>query len=95
MDAEDVDACVKGSIKNKKAQVTDSLFGMKSPHQISLIKGYWEHIEYMEKSITRMEEEIHAHLQPYRTDYELLQTNPGVSELTTAAFIAEIGVDME
>lgn len=95
VDAEGVDACVKGSIKNKKAQVADSLFGTMTPHQISLIKDCWEHIEYLEKSITRLEDEIHAHLQPYRAEYELLQTIPGVSERTAAALIAEIGVDME
>lgn len=63
-------------------------------HQLKLIKDCWEHIEYLEKSIARLEEEIHSHLQPYRTDYELLQTIPGVSEITAAALIAEIGVDM-
>ncbi len=95
VDTEDVDACVKGSIKNKKAQVADSLFGTITPHQMSLIKDCWEHIEYLEKSIARLEDEIHAHLKPYRAEYELLQTIPGVSERTAAAHIAEIGVDME
>lgn len=62
---------------------------------MSLIKDCWEHIEYLEKSIARLEYEIHAHLKPYRAEYELLQTIPGVSERTAAALIAEIGVDME
>lgn len=79
---------VKGSIKNKKAQVADSLFGTMTPHQINLIKDCWEHIEYLEKSITRLEDEIHAHLKPYRTEYELLQTIPGVSERIAAALLA-------
>lgn len=95
VDAEDVDSCVKGAIKNKKAQVADSLFGTMTPHQISLIKDCWEHIEYLEKSITRLEDEIHVHLEPYRTEYELLQTIPGISERTAAALIAEIGVNMD
>lgn len=63
-------------------------------HQIRLIKDCWEHIEYLEKSIARLEEEIAAHLQPYREEYELLQTIPGISETTAAALIAEIGVEM-
>ncbi|NHN35385.1 transposase [Paenibacillus agricola] len=94
VDADDVDDCVRGTIKNKKAQVTDSLFGTMTAHQIRLIKDCWEHIEYLEKSVARLEEEIHAHLQPYRQEYELLQTVPGISEITAAALIAEIGIDM-
>jgi Transposase and inactivated derivatives len=74
----DVEASVKGSIKNKKAEVTDSLFGTMTPHQIGLIKDCWEHIEYLEKSIARLEAEINEHLEPYRIEYELLQTIPGL-----------------
>lgn len=94
VDAGDVDECVKGSIKKIKPQVTDSLFGTMTVHQIKLIKDCWEHIEYLEKSIARLEAEIQEHLAPYRTEYELLQTIPGVSEVTAAVLVAEIGVDM-
>jgi len=91
---DDVEGCVRGTIKKKKTQVADSLFGTMTAHQIKLIKDCWEHIESFEKSIARLEEEIHSHLQPYRAEYERLQTIPGVSETTAAVLIAEIGVDM-
>jgi transposase len=94
IDAKDVDECVHGKIKNKKDQVADSLFGTMTTHQIRLIKDCWEHIEHLEKSVARLEEDILAHLQPYREEYELLQTIPGISETTAASLIAEIGVDM-
>lgn len=89
-----VEHCVRGTIKNKKTQVADSLFGTMTAHQITLIKDCWEHIEYLEKSIARLEEEVNEQLQPYRAEYERWQTIPGVSEITAAALIAEIGVDM-
>lgn len=95
VDAEDVEMNVKGSIKKKKAEVTDSLFGTITPHQIGLIRDCWEHIEYLEKSIARLEDEINEHLESYRTEYELLQTIPGVSERTASALLAEIGVNMD
>lgn len=95
VDAADVDACVKGSIKNKKQQVQDSLFGTITPHQLELIRDCWEHIDFLEKSLSSLEEKIDAHLQSYREEYELLQTIPGVSRVTAAALIAEIGVDMD
>ncbi len=94
IDASDVEQCVKGTIRNKKELVKDSLFGTITPHQIELIKDCWEHIVFLEKSIANIEEKIDAHLQPYNEEYDLLQTIPGVSEATAAAIIAEIGVDM-
>lgn len=94
LDASDVDQCVKGTIRKKKQQVADSLFGTITPHQLELIRDCWEHIVFLEKSIASLEAKIDAHLQPYHEEYKLLQTIPGVSEATAAAIIAEIGVDM-
>jgi transposase len=94
VDTVDIDECVKGSIKNKKGQVADSLFGTMTPHQMELIRDCWEHIEFLEKSIASLEVKIDDHMEPYRKEYELLQTIPGVSISTAAVLIAEIGVDM-
>jgi hypothetical protein len=71
------------------------LSGTITPHQLELIRGGWEHIEFLEKSLTSLDAKIDEHLQSYRKEYELLQTIPGVSKVTAAALIAEIGVDME
>jgi transposase len=97
IDATDIEDCARGSIKrdkNQKNKIADSMFGTITPHQIRLIKDCWEHIVYLEKSIAQLESEMDAHLKPYRAEYELLQTIPGISETTAAVLIAEIGVDM-
>lgn len=94
-DADDVDQCVKGKIRKNKQEVTDSLFGTLTPHQIELIRDCWDHITFLEKSIASLEAKIDIHLEPYRAEYKLLQTIPGVSVATAAVLIAEIGVDME
>ncbi|MNY69261.1 Transposase IS116/IS110/IS902 family protein [compost metagenome] len=49
----------------------------------------------MEKSLEELDVEIEAHLRPYNEEFELLQTIPGVSELTAASIIAEIGINMD
>lgn len=94
VDADDVDESVKGKLRKKKQEISDSLLGTITPHQMELIRDCWEHIEYLEKSLENLERKIDAHLAPYRKEYELLQTIPGVSEATAAALIAEIGADM-
>lgn len=41
IDVEEISTSVKGSVKNKKAEIADSLFGTMTPHQINLIKDCW------------------------------------------------------
>lgn len=80
----DIDECVKGTIKNKKKQVADSLFGTMTPHQMDLIRDCWEHIELLEKSIASLEVKINDHMEPcsgmgnrslqkHRTIYKVLE----------------------
>ncbi|MDF2669886.1 MAG: family transposase [Paenibacillus sp.] len=95
VDADDVEESVKGRLRKKMGILSDSMVGTITPHQMDLIRDCWGHIEYLENSLSQLEEKIDAHLAPYREEYELLQTIPGVSEATAAALIAEIGVDME
>lgn len=95
VDAEDVNESTKGKLRKKKEQISDSLFGTITPHQMDLIRDCWEHMEYLEKSLENLEERIDEHLASYREEYELLQTIPGVSKATAAALIAEIGVNMD
>lgn len=95
VDEDEVNESVKGRLRNKKEQISDSLFGTITPHQMDLIRDCWEHIEYLEKSLEKLEQKIDVYLTPYREEYELLQTIPGVSQATAAALIAEIGVNMD
>lgn len=95
IDDDDMNESVKGKLRKKKEQISDSLIGTITPHLMDLIRDCWEHMEYLEKSLEKLEQKIEAHLAPYREEYELLQTIPGVSEDTAASLIAEIGVKME
>lgn len=95
VDPDDIEHRVHGNVKRNVARVAESLFGTLNKHQILMIRNCWEHITFLEKSITALDEEIEAHLEPYKEAQQLIQTIPGVSEVTAAAILAEIGVDME
>lgn len=95
IDADDIEHRVKGSVKKKVTALTESLFGTLTDHQILLIRNCWKHITFLEESIRELDEEIEEHLKPYREEFERIQTIPGVSELTAASILAEIGVDMD
>ncbi len=95
VDPDDIEKRVHGNIKRNVARVAESLFGTLNTHQMLMIRNCWEHITFLEQSIAALDAEIEAHLQPYKEAQQLIQTIPGVSEVTAAVIIAEIGVDME
>ncbi|MGF7050441.1 transposase [Paenibacillus sp. DS2015] len=95
VDANDIAHRVHGNMQKNVAQIAESLFGTLNAHQMMLIRNCWEHITFLEKSISELDLEITSHLEPYKEAYKLVQTIPGVSEITASAIIAEIGVDMD
>lgn len=82
VDADDIKHRVKGDVKNNVARVADSLFGTLNTHQMLLIRNCWGHITFLEQSIAELDIEIDAHLELYKEEFKLIQTIPGVSEIT-------------
>jgi len=52
------------------------------------------HMEYLDQSITRTEDELYKRMEPYEGLIEGLAQIPGISKLSAALILAEIGVDM-
>ncbi|OQM47053.1 IS110 family transposase [Anoxybacillus sp. UARK-01] len=90
----EIDACIHERMKEKKAQIQESLFGTLTEHQLFMIRQSWKHIEYLESLIQEMDHRIDQLLQTYQQELELLMTILGVKKETAAVIIAEIGVDM-
>jgi transposase len=57
-------------------------------HQIHL------HVEWIEQEMVRIDQQIYLAMEPYREEWMLLQTIPGINALSAAMLLAEIGVDM-
>lgn len=94
VDASEVNLVIHGSLKSKANDITESLFGTITDHQIFMIKKSWKHIEFLEESIQELEEKIDELLKPYQEDVDRLVTIPGVKKTSIASIIAEIGTDM-
>lgn len=95
IDADDIEQRVKGQVKKKVQAIADSLFGTLTTHQIFMIRSCWEHIEFLEKSIVKLDESIEQHLEIYQDEFQLIQTVPGISKVTASCIIAEIGTNMD
>jgi len=52
------------------------------------------HIDFLEETLTQLQQDIETHLSPYEEAMELLQSIPGVQATAATTILAEIGEDM-
>jgi transposase len=91
---EQVAALAHWSLEPKMENLKKSLEGHLTLHHRFMIEVSLGHMDYIEKQIVRLDEQIAKHLTPYEKEYELLQTIPGIGENSAAVILAEIGPDM-
>lgn len=95
-DAEALSKLAKGRLKNKEEDLKGSFNCRITEHHRMLIKMSLEHIEYMEKQIAELNNEIDklTNNNNLKAEVELLDTIPGVDEVAAEVIVAEIGTDM-
>lgn len=92
-------AAIAGLIrKNTKASVDEIVAAIEGSRirsdqrlKLSLAR---DHLEYLERLITRTEVELFVRMQPYQEYVDLVQTIPGMTALSSTIVLAEVGVDM-
>lgn len=80
--------------KAPRENIMKALQGTLEDEDRTILKIMMLSIDGLEGVITAVEEEIQEKLKPYHAEVELLKTLPGVKDISAAAIIAEIGVDM-
>jgi len=91
----DLVQCAKGRLKAKKAEIEASLDGTLSSRHLFLLKCIQDHIRYLEQELNQIDMTLFEAMRPYQKQWELLQTIPGISQISAAMLIAEIGIDMQ
>lgn len=81
-------------LKQKKDQLQLALEGRLGRHQFMMLEKQLDHIDYLTRLITELDEEIDSRMAPFEEDLELLDTIPGVGKQTAQHILAEIGTDM-
>jgi transposase len=93
--AEQLAELAKRRLRQKIPELTEALERHQmNDHHRWLIRQSVEHAVLLDRQLEELEERIQAKLAPYRKQYELLQTIPGIKAMTAASIIAEIGADM-
>jgi transposase len=84
----------QGTLRQKLADLAQALEGRVKPHHRTLIATIMRHVRFLEEAIAALDEEIARLLAPLSGALTLLLTIPGLSVVSAAAILAEIGPDM-
>jgi transposase len=87
-------AYAQGSLRTKRAQLTDAVTGRLTPHYAFLLRQHLTLIDTLDAQITALDARIDAAMAPFADHAALAQTLPGMAQRAAQAILAEIGVDM-
>ncbi len=93
-DAEALAELARGRLRAKLPDLRLALEGRVQPHHRFLLEQILAHIDFLEASIERIQQEIEQHLRPFEEAMELVQSIIGIQETTAATILAEIGIDL-
>ena len=83
-----------GQLRSKEQALALSLDGRLSDRHRDLLKRISRHIKWLNDEIADIDAQVVAAMQPYKQEWQLLQTLPGIDKISAALLLAEIGVDM-
>jgi len=86
---------VQGRLRRKLPEVVESVDEPLGARHRFVLEQLRRHIRYLEQELGAMDEYLFAAMNPYQSQWELLQTLPGVDRIAAAHLIVELGVDME
>lgn len=86
---------VRGSLQGKIPELLDSLDGQLSDRHLFVLRQIQDHIRHLEQQRLELDQYLRAAMSPYKDQWEILQTIPGVDQISAAMLLVEIGVDMK
>jgi hypothetical protein len=82
-------------LRQRIPELTEALQGHQmNEHHRWLISQSVEHAVLLDRQLEELEARINEKLEPWQEQNELLQTIPGIKEMTAATILAEVGADM-
>ena len=95
-DEEHCKTLIQKSAKKKTELILDSIRDCKiePDQQFKMIEAR-AHMDYLDKAVLRTEVELYTRIQPYMTTVQFIASQlPGITQLSAALIISEIGADM-
>ena len=85
---------VRTKIRASHAQVVEAVRGRLAAHQRLLLRLYLAQVDALDAAIAAIDHELGERLKPVQETVQRLTTMPGLSPLSAAVVISEIGLDM-
>ena len=84
----------RGKLRKKLPELKKALEGRLRSHHRFMLERILEHLDFLDGEIEAISKEVAARMGPFQQELALLDTIPGVNQMTAENIIAEIGVDM-
>jgi transposase len=84
----------RGRMRSRIPALRLALEGRVTAHHRFLLRQMLTHLDFLDQAIGHVQAQLDQHLAPYQEAMTLVQTIPGISALSAATILAEIGVDM-
>ena len=84
----------KSRLRSKKKELELALDGSFTPRQRWLLDKELHHLEWLERQIEQMEQEIERQVAVYEEPMRRVMTIPGIDQKTAWMIVAELGVEM-
>jgi transposase len=85
---------VDKTVRKKIPELVNALNGQVTKHLRDMINFSYEHLQYVEAEIGKLEMMLEDKLNPFEKEIDLLDTIPGVGRTVAASILAELGNDM-
>ncbi len=93
-DPETLASMAKGRLREKRLLLVDALEGSMGSHQRMMLDSYLRHLDFLEREIERMSEEVEERTRPFEEVIERIDEIPGMGRRGAEQVVAEIGTDM-
>jgi transposase len=84
----------KGRMRTKIDELEEALSGHFGAHHAVLCRQIIDHIDFLDRSIAALTEEITTRLVPFEAAVALVTSIPGIARTTAEVIVAETGADM-
>ena len=84
----------KQRMRSKIPTLELALEGRFGDHHATMLRLHLDHIDYLNNTVSRIDEEVDELMGPFSAVQERLETIPGIGTLTARVIVAEAGVDM-
>lgn len=91
---ENVDALLKGSLRDKRDEILRFCDGYLSSLQRKLVRAILDHIDDMTRRIQDIDNIINGQMKDYEDAIKKLEEMPGIGKRSAEVILAEIGLDM-